>query len=671
MQRGRTMAAHANKNGNTMSALPRIDKLEIQSPLGRGAMGVVYKAYDPFMDRTVAVKMLRTDVLDSAEREDFLRRFRGEAKAYGRLLHPNIVTCYSYNETDGQAYIVMEYVDGKSLKEHLDRNTRFSLPQVREIMLQLLSALAYSHAHGVIHRDIKPANVLLTSEGRIKVTDFGIARVEAAVATTHTKHVVGSPSYMSPEQFSGKSVDARTDIYSAGLVLYELLTGERPFPNSDLGTALYNVLYSEPEAPSRRNAEVSAPLDQTVLKALQKDPNQRYRTAEAFFEDLERCLAPRPAEREHIHAEPDNDETRVISERHLHDTMQVTQHRKFMSDDDAEAVNAASLHAPPLAAVAPAPPPVTRKRRTRVSAVLGLTGVAAALVWLASSDPLALFDSQVVDGTDEQARVHDTAIFTDTPVATDAPTPAPTPARSDQPRPAAAATSSALPPNATLDQQAIMAALQNLSCANVAATASGRDVVLSGFVAAQDDVVKAQRLVAQVPGVQRVTADVRVVAWPYCDLLGLLHPLRGVAPGVPVLPEEEQVMRFREGDALALELKTPPYAAYMYVDYFLLDGQVVHLLPNELEKQNQLPPGERTRIGEPGPGKRHWEVSPPFGREMITIVASREPLSLGDRPEVESAKDYLSAMQTALSNAGDKQVTANYTFIETQPRDAK
>lgn len=693
-----------------MSALPRVDKLEIQSTLGRGAMGVVYKAYDPFMDRAVAVKMLRTDVLDSDEREDFSRRFRGEAKAYGRLLHPNIVTCHSYNETEGQTYIVMEYVEGKSLKEHLDRGTRFSLPQVREIMLQLLSALAYSHAHGVIHRDIKPANVLLTVDGRIKVTDFGIARVEAAAATSHTQHVVGSPSYMSPEQFSGRSVDARSDIYSAGLVLYELLTGARPFPNSDLSTALYNVLYSEPEAPSRRNARVSVQMDRVVLKSLQKDPDQRYRSAAAFMDDVEHCFAARVDESDASRPELSGEETRVITETRLFDTLQVTQQRQAAMNEEPSASARRTQHragspATPAgtptasagAAASPSPeaamgsstmpaasvaaarariPSAFNKRKTALAALLGATGVAsAALVWMAGNHRLPLFDSIVQERRDEQVAAEDAPVHPEAAQAVDkldptksAVTTNPTSATADS---ASLDSANDSAPASAPDKQMIVAALQSFPCAHVAATIHGPDVMLSGFVSSPQDVATAQQRVADMPGVRRVTADVRVVTRPYCDLLALLHPLRGTGPGTPIVPDEEQVMRFREGDALALELKTPPYEAYMYVDYFLLDGQVVHLLPNELEKDNHLPAGQRTRIGEPGPGKRHWEVSPPFGREMITIVASRKPLSLGDRPEVESVQDYLPAMRAALSNAGDKQITANYTFIETHGRNGE
>lgn len=698
-----------------MSALPRIDKLEIQSTLGRGAMGVVYKAHDPFMDRIVAVKMLRTDVLDSDERDDFLRRFRGEAKAYGRLLHPNIVTCYSYNEADGQSYIVMEYVEGKSLKEHLDRGTRFSLSQVREIMLQLLGALAYSHVHGVIHRDIKPANVLLTTDGRIKVTDFGIARVEASAATSHTQHVVGSPSYMSPEQFSGKTVDTRTDIYSVGLVFYELLTGERPFPNTDLGTALYHVLYSEPEPPSRRNAQVSAELDSVVLKSLQKDPAQRYATAAAFFDDVERTLTPRASNDDAATLQASADETHVLSDNHVLDALQRTHHRPIAAQQDSaadslhtrRAMGGATATFTPLpiaeesvaktSSTTPSNAPASARsvpgfvaagrRRTMIGALLAASGVAAALMWMASSDRAGMFESAIQERAQENVAIGDTSPRVDATGLSD-----PSAAAAVQQRIDAAATSAAnqseptaVPGQAPIataeenvaqaefvpDQQAISAALQNLSCAYVTAATRGPDVMLSGFVSSQEDVAAAQRAVANIPGVKRVTADVSVVARPYCELLGILHPLRGTAPGTPILPDASQAVRFREGDTLALDLKAPPYDAYMYVDYFLLDGQVVHLFPNDLQQDNRLPAGLRSRIGEPGPGKRHWEVSPPFGREMITIVASREPLVLGERPEVESAQDYLPVFQLALRNSGDKQLTANYTFIETRARHAE
>src|SRR5690242_9238275 len=187
-------------------------------------MGIVYKAHDPHIERLVAIKTVRKDLIDADLAQSFLARFRNEARAAGRLHHPNIIGVYEYGEADEIAYIAMEYVDGIGLREYLNRKARFDLTQIVAIVNQLLAALEYAHAKGVVHRDIKPANLILTSTGALKVADFGIARVDASNLTM-TGMVLGTPSYMAPEQCRGLASDHRADLFSAGVVLYELLTG--------------------------------------------------------------------------------------------------------------------------------------------------------------------------------------------------------------------------------------------------------------------------------------------------------------------------------------------------------------------------------------------------------------------------------------------------------------
>src|SRR6476646_11622050 len=208
-----------------------LGKYEIESVLGRGAMGVVYKATDPHIERTVAIKTVRKDLLDADLAAQFMSRFRNEARAAGRLHHPNIIGIYEYGEHESVAYIAMEYVDGIGLREDLNRGARFDLQQIVAIAAQLLLALEFAHAQGVIHRDIKPANLILTSAGTLKVADFGIARVDASNLTM-TGMVMGTPSYMAPEQCQGLPSDHRADLFSVGVVLYELLTGVKPFDGS-------------------------------------------------------------------------------------------------------------------------------------------------------------------------------------------------------------------------------------------------------------------------------------------------------------------------------------------------------------------------------------------------------------------------------------------------------
>ena len=206
----------------------KLGKYEIRRELGKGAMGVVYEGFDPSIERVVALKTIRADQLGGEDAPEILARFRREAQAAGRLKHPHIVAVYEYGEDAGTTFIAMEFVEGRSLKEFFSQHARFTVPQLARIMSELLDALDYSHRRGVVHRDIKPANIMILPDGTVKVADFGIARIESS-NLTQTGMILGTPSHMSPEQFMGQTVDGRSDLFSAGVILYELLTGEKPF----------------------------------------------------------------------------------------------------------------------------------------------------------------------------------------------------------------------------------------------------------------------------------------------------------------------------------------------------------------------------------------------------------------------------------------------------------
>jgi serine/threonine-protein kinase len=269
----------------------RIGRFEIRRELGRGAMGLVYDGWDPVIERRVAVKTLRRGQFEPEEGDEIVERFRREAQAAGRLTHPNVVAIHDYGESDGVAYIAMEFVDGRSLKSCLDAGERFALPEVVSIMTQLLDALHYSHQRGVVHRDIKPANIMLLAGGTVKVTDFGVARIESS-SLTRAGVVVGTPLYMSPEQFAGTPADGRSDLFSAGVVLYQLLTGEKPFTGAAVTTIMHKVLFETPPPPSRLNVHVPAPFDEVVARALAKRPDDRYPNARAFAEALRAAAVP-------------------------------------------------------------------------------------------------------------------------------------------------------------------------------------------------------------------------------------------------------------------------------------------------------------------------------------------------------------------------------------------
>jgi serine/threonine-protein kinase len=263
----------------------KLGKYEIRRQLGRGAMGIVYEGYDPFIQRTVALKTIRKELLDQDQAQEMLARFQREAQAGGRLSHPNIVAIYDYGEDQDTAYIAMEFIEGKELKELFTENIRFTLTNVVDIMSQLLSALNYSHLHGVVHRDIKPANIIIMADGQIKIADFGIARLESS-HLTQTGSVLGTPNYMSPEQFMGQHVDGRSDLFSAGVILYQLLTGEKPFVGESTTTIMYQVLNNTPNAPSVLNVQIPAAFDGVVRKALAKRPDDRFQTGQEFLDTI-------------------------------------------------------------------------------------------------------------------------------------------------------------------------------------------------------------------------------------------------------------------------------------------------------------------------------------------------------------------------------------------------
>ena len=272
-----------------MADISTLGKYEIRHEIGRGAMGVVYEGYDPMIKRIVALKTIRADQLAGAEGPNVVARFRREAQAAGRLNHPNIVSIYEFGEDAGTWFIAMERIDGRELKQAFEANERFTTADIVRIMSQVLDALDYSHRQGVIHRDIKPANIFLLPGGVVKVADFGIAHIETS-SLTQVGAVMGTPSYMSPEQIMGLPVDGRSDLFSAGVILYQFLTGERPFAGSAT-TTMQKVLKEDPLPPSSLNVQAPAGMDAVVRKALAKRPEDRFQTAREFADAL-RAAAP-------------------------------------------------------------------------------------------------------------------------------------------------------------------------------------------------------------------------------------------------------------------------------------------------------------------------------------------------------------------------------------------
>jgi serine/threonine protein kinase len=274
-----------------MGVPERIGRYEIVAEIGRGAMGSVFKARDPIVGRIVALKTIHSAALAGEQSHEYRARFQREARASGVLAHPGIVPVFDVGEDDGAPFLVMEFVDGRTLADAMKKGERFPLDRVCDIGQQIAEALGYAHRQGVIHRDIKPANVLLTSREiygseRPRITDFGIAKLAASEITTHGE-LLGTPSFMPPEQFTGTPVDGRADLFSLGVILYSMATGEQPFAGETMTAVSYKVVYTDPIPPSKLNPAISPRLQALILKCLAKSPAERFQTGEEVAQELQ------------------------------------------------------------------------------------------------------------------------------------------------------------------------------------------------------------------------------------------------------------------------------------------------------------------------------------------------------------------------------------------------
>jgi len=269
--------------------MDKLGKYKILEELGKGAMGVVYKALDPDIDREVAIKLIRFDTMtEEGDMEDMVRRFIREAQSAGRLEHPNIVTIYEVGREANQSYIVMQYIEGDSLKKIISSRKKMALPEVVQMIARLCDALDYAHKHKIIHRDIKPANILVNKAGQPFLVDFGVARVDMSTLT-QSGAIVGTPSYMAPEQIEGTKVDSRADIFSLGVIIYELLTGKRPFEGDHITTIVYKIMNEDPPRLREIKRELPEGFEHILKKALSKNPQTRYQTCRELGEDLKKA----------------------------------------------------------------------------------------------------------------------------------------------------------------------------------------------------------------------------------------------------------------------------------------------------------------------------------------------------------------------------------------------
>ncbi|MFZ2541925.1 MAG: serine/threonine-protein kinase [Gallionella sp.] len=312
--------------------ISQLGRYEVLGELGQGAMGVVYKARDPLIDRVVAIKTINLG-LALEEKEEYESRFYQEAKAAGRLNHPNIVTIYDVGKNGDVAYIAMEFLEGRELRGIMNDDGLLSVGQVLDIVAQVAQGLAYAHEHDIVHRDVKPSNVMVVRDGHVKITDFGIARMSSSAVRTQTGMVLGSPKYMSPEQVTGKLIDQRSDIFSLGVVLYEMLTGQAPFNGDNVNAIMYQTLNAIPASPNSLNPEVPEMIDFIVAKALAKKLEDRYQNARDFAVDLRACRETMPR------SGPQKDLSRIPAsgERKLSHAIDITGRASSGGDDPMSA----------------------------------------------------------------------------------------------------------------------------------------------------------------------------------------------------------------------------------------------------------------------------------------------------------------------------------------------
>ena len=309
--------------------ISQLGRYEVLGELGQGAMGIVYKARDPLIDRVVAIKTINLGLaLD--EKEEYEGRFYQEAKAAGRLNHPNIVTIYDVGKSGDVAYIAMEFLQGRELRDIMNDGGLLPVDQVLDIVAQVAQGLAYAHEHGIVHRDVKPSNIMVVRDGHAKITDFGIARMASSAVRTQTGMVLGSPKYMSPEQVMGKEIDQRSDIFSLGVMLYEMLTGQAPFNGENVNAIMYQTLNAIPAPPNTLNPAVPEMANFIVAKALAKKLEDRYQNAKDFAADLRACRDTLPRSGKQLDVSPP-----AGGERKLPDAIATTG-SKEASDEEAK-----------------------------------------------------------------------------------------------------------------------------------------------------------------------------------------------------------------------------------------------------------------------------------------------------------------------------------------------
>ncbi|MEE9344474.1 MAG: serine/threonine-protein kinase [Methylococcales bacterium] len=542
-----------------------LGKYKIIAVLGEGSMGIVYKAIDPDIQDYVALKTIHKHLLEGKDRAVILQRLINEVKA-GRLLrHPNIVAMYDYQEDDDICFLVMEYVEGKTLKQIMQDNPIFNDQEIYKIMNQLLDGLQAAHNQGVIHRDIKPENLILKNNGDVRIADFGIARLDNSTMTIDGS-VLGSPAYMSPEQCMGKQVDARSDLFSAGVVLYQLLTGEKPFFGMTFMETMQQILHGQPLMPTIRNQDLEIQWDAVVTKALAKHVDQRFQTAADFQQGLTDMAR---------HQLVDNQQTKP-----------------------------------------------TRWLLWLKTGIVFSVLIGCGYWWIT------------------QNVIETSKIF---PVI-----------KADNSIP--------------LDQQ-LNQLLTDYECDELLYTIDSNNTInVSGYVSVSSE-QPLHTALSNLAATSNQRLDIKLIpiADQNCELLSILQPfvLRNNLQkhGLQIEPNQHESL-FVEGERPIFEVITPDFPGYLYVDYFMADGNVFHLLPTSNQLQQLTNAERRILIGKEGT-TRQWEIVKPYGKEIMSVIVSDHPLFDKKRDEIESSEAYSLDLRLSLFENENTALVANYFVITT------
>ncbi len=649
-----------------------LGKYEIRSVIGRGAIGTVYEGWDPILARKVAVKTLPLLSVDEDGREK-QARFLREARAAASLYHPNIVAVYDYGETDRLAYIVMELISGRPLDALLEHGARLPPAEAAAIMDGLLAGLQHSHERGVVHRDIKPANIVLSTSGAVKITDFGIAHLESS-DMTRIGSVMGTPAYMAPEQVLGEAVDARTDIYAAGVVLYQMLLGRRPFEG---GTAsiMHKIVNAQPNLQGALLDGTLPGIVAVLGKALAKNPDDRYASARELARALHAELGPAGR----IPPGYADDATLVTAPGPLSGAQRAG---TGSGTGTAAVARTDTGTASAVVAPAPAPPHVPEAASPRAGRKLPLAFAAlvgafliGGIGWWTLNTPGAPPDATAIQtslplpgpsplpASPGQGKP---AIGAADPAPQQAPTlktltpdPAPLPASKVQP-PVTPPPVPVPPDGRSAATAALLATLNQaagtLPCSLMLAEAGHGGLAVNGVTALGDasgmeiqGVLR--RIVAQAADAPQVAWNIRRAEGPYCGVLDALRLGRdGAAAPAPLLALAGPTGVPIEGTPIEISIASPAETSVV-LDFYAPDRTVTHLSPAPA-------------------GSGRTTVPAPRGVGLVALLASPSPLVAPGRPMHEAASGYLEDLRTGLARARGRgaKVVVDTLIVEGRPK---